>query len=477
MVKPGKSKKKEAPSLTPSKKINKKDPNKSAAAAGRVDDAANSAANSSKVADGRKEKESASVAEKTSGFIFMCSGKTKPECFRYQVFGLPRGRKETVEKIKPCAKLFLFDFDLKLLYGVYKATCQGGMDLVRDAFKGSFPAQVKFKVFMDCLPLPETTFKHAIQDNYYAKGKFSPELNSKQVRRLLSLFRPVSPHRAPPIKYVEDGCSLPPKLPREDPYRLGHPPPRLRTKDPYRSGHPPQELPPEDPYRSGHPPPEDPYRSGHLPSEDPYRSGHPPLHLLPEDPYRSGHPPPQLPPDDPGHPPPQLPSEDPYRSGHFPHVTPVELRYIHQAPANDSYAHPVQASTVVEHRNLPPSVVPASDPYYQSPGVDPYRVVTTRAYYTENPIPSERLAYRLVPETIPRDPLPYHAVLLREGDAIPNTEQRIYDRAVSHRAAGHEDPNLAYGDASRRQITSRRPMTNVPVSARYSFAGTAPGYR
>lgn len=186
---------------------------------------------------GAVQGESVPCVDQGPGYIFMCNGKTKADCYRYRVFGLPPARMDILEKIKPYMKLFLFDFDLKLLYGVYVAASNGKLAIEPTAFGGKFSAQVRFcnllffslfcithllkmlawlvlefccncetiliaivdvllthinfkyysiqvrfEIFKDCLPLPESAFKHAIADNYRGGYKFRQELNNEQAR-------------------------------------------------------------------------------------------------------------------------------------------------------------------------------------------------------------------------------------------------------------------------------------------------------
>lgn len=89
------------------------------------------------------------------GAIFMASGATKEECLRRRFFALPSYFSHFVKQVKAGMILFLFDFETRELHGVYKSCCDGGVNIVPDAFSSigvQFPAQVR--IFIDHSPNP-----------------------------------------------------------------------------------------------------------------------------------------------------------------------------------------------------------------------------------------------------------------------------------------------------------------------------------
>ncbi|GLT47755.1 hypothetical protein SLA2020_214210 [Shorea laevis] len=86
------------------------------------------------------------------------------------------------------------------LYGVFKATSDGELNIVSKAYGSSgrlFPAQVKATTIWNCHPLSEDEFCHAIGENYFARNKFNFGLSYAQVYKLLSLFNSRKVHLEP----------------------------------------------------------------------------------------------------------------------------------------------------------------------------------------------------------------------------------------------------------------------------------------
>ncbi|KAJ0703982.1 putative development/cell death domain-containing protein [Helianthus annuus] len=126
------------------------------------------------------------------GAIFMSNINTHKECLERKLFGLPSGMSKFVLHVKEGMTLFLFEFERRLLYGVFRATCDGDINIDPKAFRSSgkqFPAQVRFTTVWECSPLAESEFKDVIRDNYFSGKKFNFGLDEKQVRKLMKLFR------------------------------------------------------------------------------------------------------------------------------------------------------------------------------------------------------------------------------------------------------------------------------------------------
>lgn len=75
----------------------------------------------------------------------MSNRSTKDECFERKLFGLPHTFAEFVKEVKAGMILFLFEYEQKKLYGVFRAVSDGRMDIVPHAYQSTgkkFPAQV-----------------------------------------------------------------------------------------------------------------------------------------------------------------------------------------------------------------------------------------------------------------------------------------------------------------------------------------------
>lgn len=79
------------------------------------------------------------------GAIFMSNASTRKECFKRKLFGLPMSAASFVKRVKVGMILFLFEYDKRELYGVFKATTDGELNIIPSAYSSSgkkFPAQV-----------------------------------------------------------------------------------------------------------------------------------------------------------------------------------------------------------------------------------------------------------------------------------------------------------------------------------------------
>jgi hypothetical protein len=78
------------------------------------------------------------------GHVFVCTTKTKEECFKRSLFGSGRAYGATVLKIKKGDILFLENVSDDALLGIFRAASAGGLDIEPDAWGGKFPYQVRF---------------------------------------------------------------------------------------------------------------------------------------------------------------------------------------------------------------------------------------------------------------------------------------------------------------------------------------------
>uniref|UniRef100_A0ACD5V559 Uncharacterized protein n=1 Tax=Avena sativa TaxID=4498 RepID=A0ACD5V559_AVESA len=380
-----------------------------------------------------------------AGFIFMCSGATKPECFRYRVLGLPRGRLDDVSRIRRGAGLFLYDFDAKYLHGPYRADSDGGLALEPAAFQGRYPAQVKFTIDGDFMPIPESTVRSAIKENY-SRGKFWPELTFAQVEKLRALLRPISGlPESQPLHYVDNSQPAPSSA--YVPPSGSHPtqPAINRHPDPSSAYLHPSASHPTQPAAYVH------YPSAYVPAQA--------AHLVQRESYV--HPYSHLPPmtaqftapdcyvTTPGH---------PYQAGYEAYgPLPVAYHYGQAPPSRYSYEqtpHPMPQHV--------PQPVYSTDPYFTANLNDPCRFDAVKSHYQETT--SERTASGAAPEVVLTN-----LQLVRHYGYAPRSETAAPEAATSNLGLVR-----SYGSVPSSATEGTTVQSNVDGAAPtiYSYAGT-----
>jgi DNA modification methylase len=93
------------------------------------------------------------TTSEVNGFVFACTNSSQVECFDRMLFGTSKPYGALAMKVKKGDFLFLLNLDTDLLYGVFRATTEGKMNIVPEAWKSKYPYQIKVESLGDIVPL------------------------------------------------------------------------------------------------------------------------------------------------------------------------------------------------------------------------------------------------------------------------------------------------------------------------------------
>ena len=119
------------------------------------------------------------------GFIFVCTEKNREECLKRKLMGTSRVYGPIVIRIRKGDLLFLNDLSSDALYGVFRATSDGGFNLEPDAWNGKYPYQVRFEVLGEIIKIENA--KNILQK--FGIKRNTP-LYGKKLLDFLDLFLP-----------------------------------------------------------------------------------------------------------------------------------------------------------------------------------------------------------------------------------------------------------------------------------------------
>lgn len=119
------------------------------------------------------------------GQVFASTNKSQEECFKRQLFGTSKLYGAAAFRVKKGDFLFLLNLDSDVLYGVFRASSDAGVNIEPEAWNGKYPYQVKVETVWKIMPLKNG--KKLLKN---LGIKRSSAISKTATVKLLELYRP-----------------------------------------------------------------------------------------------------------------------------------------------------------------------------------------------------------------------------------------------------------------------------------------------
>lgn len=122
------------------------------------------------------------------GYFFRCNNKTYEEVISRKLLGEERMYLPVVKTIIKDDLLFLYNLSTFEVTGPLKPTSEGAENIVPEAWRSAFPAQIRFEMSPETKTIPFKSIERLIKK--YHKGIYPDmELTNEQVSRILQILK------------------------------------------------------------------------------------------------------------------------------------------------------------------------------------------------------------------------------------------------------------------------------------------------
>lgn len=122
------------------------------------------------------------------GYIFRCNNKTYEEVIDRKLLGEERMYSTVVKTINQNSLLFLYNLSTFEITGPLKPASEGAENIVPEAWRSAFPAQIRFEMSPETKTIPFKSIERVIKK--YHKGIYPDmELDEQQVNNILNIIK------------------------------------------------------------------------------------------------------------------------------------------------------------------------------------------------------------------------------------------------------------------------------------------------